>query len=240
LDGTTDDMRCSESCEPFTAGTDEYRRSFKGLDAPFFAELLQRAREIGSQRQDPFLSAFPAEEDVRRPIQPQVRGVDPDRLRHASASAREKQEERVVSPTRRGLLVGRTEQRIDGRRRQMARGLQHRALAGNFDHPLRDGQRCRIARRHVTEEGPNRRQARVSRAGSIVALSLDVFKETEHDISVEIAHLKSTRFSVSSPAFAHACRKADRIPVAVHRSPRRLKKNAGEVAPAYARSRAAT
>src|SRR5262247_1320135 len=93
-DGATDDMSRTESSESFTSGTDEDRCSITRLKAPFFAQLLECSCQIGRQRQHPFFSTFPAEQDVRRSTQTQVSGIDPARLGHAGTGASQKQEKR--------------------------------------------------------------------------------------------------------------------------------------------------
>jgi hypothetical protein len=84
---TAHHMGRTESREPLATRTDENGFSRVATEAAFFTQLLQRWREIGCKRNQAFFSAFPTQQHVGRPIQPQISDIDANRLRHTSAGA---------------------------------------------------------------------------------------------------------------------------------------------------------
>ena len=97
----------------------------------------------------------------------------------------------------------------------MARRLQDRTLRRDIQHLLSNGQGPGVVRCDVTKEGPNRGEARVSRAGPISPVSLHVLQEPQHDLPTQIPHLKTTRFSFGAPRSVEH-QEPQRVPIGGH------------------------
>lgn len=124
-------MSCAESGEAATARAHENRASLIVSEPQFAAEFGERPSKIGRQcgiRRS--FGSFRAGEDLLRPTQTQVSGIDADRLGNPGSGPSQEEKKCVIPASRYGPLVRRIQECVHFRSGQVTGGWNTVRLLG--------------------------------------------------------------------------------------------------------------
>src|ERR1700687_5741600 len=169
------------------AQVDEDRTRRPWIDVAFLEERPQEGCRLRPQRQEPLLLSLAPDADLERRIQLEVTGTHAQELGHTCAGLVPEAQQGVVAAAGGGRAIHRLEERCQLIALEVVDFRAWRVFERDPKDPLTLGEARRISRPDESEEDVQSREPNIARGDRVLALTLEVVEEGEHDLRGEIS-----------------------------------------------------